>query len=163
MKRMFLVAPSIFVLLFCFMVSSTWAGGRQGIPTSKEVSERSKGATFDSANAATAEHNGKKFKFTPAKQGKNMKQTDVEDGCIVGVVENGFTDISMPPGIYNIYMAKVANQWKAYAVQDGTGNIVAEAKNVSENKGSGPGKPKAWRGSGCWWMWLIFTGFQVCW
>ncbi len=148
--------------VFALMLSSVWAAGPAERPSSKEISEKARGAELDPANSATAEYNGKRFTFTPARQAPGLKMADIENGVIAGAVDNGFSDITLPEGRYQVYVAKINNQWRAYAVQpDGT--IIAEAKSVMEDRAQGPGKPKAWRGSGCFWIWLIVIGFNVCW
>ncbi len=53
-------------------------------------------------------------------------------------------------------------EWKAYAAKNG--KVVKAAKSVVERPDT-PAYMEATfsRGSGCWWLWLIFTGLNVCW
>ena len=67
----------------------------------------------------------------------------------------------LPAGTYNMFIAKVGNDWKVYA--ESGGEIVGQAASVTERKDQPPdGKPQFSEGSFCWWVWLIFTGFTWC-
>ena len=70
-------------------------------------------------------------------------------------------DVSLPAGRFNLYLMQVGGSWAAYAE---SGGKVYPAKRAIEKPDGPPGQqPTLRRGSGCWWLWLIFTGIEVCW
>ena len=70
-------------------------------------------------------------------------------------------DVSIPVGRFNLYLTQKDGAWAAYAE---SGGKVFPAKRTIEKPNGPPGQqPTFRRGSGCWWLWLIFTGIEVCW
>ena len=136
---------------------------RAKAPTGTEVQDKAKAAKLDHGQAAEGSKGGKKSKFIPARLDHLKKKSDLEDGQVVGRVE---TEIEgdrsgLPPGTYNIFLANVEGSWKVYA--EAGGEIVAEAASVQEREDTPENMPPKFRsGSFCWWVWLIFTGFEWC-
>ena len=70
-------------------------------------------------------------------------------------------DVSLPTGRFNLYLTQAGGAWAAFAESEGK---VYPAKRTIEKPDGPPGQlPTFRRGSGCWWLWLIFTGIEVCW
>ena len=58
-------------------------------------------------------------------------------------------------------LSQSGGQWQAHAEQNGK---IYKAKRAIERPDTPQGmEPTFNRGSGCWWLWLIFTGINVCW
>lgn len=132
-------------------------------PTALDIGNKAKAAKLDTANAATATKGGKKIKLTPAHLDNLKSIADLEQGQPIGVLETEVAGdkANLPPGTYNMFIAKVDNKWHVYA--ESNGKIVAEAASVVERKDKPKDtKPQYSEGSFCWWVWLIFTGFQWC-
>jgi hypothetical protein len=136
---------------------------RDKAPTAEEIGEKAKKAKLDKSKESVGEKGGKKSKLTPARLDHLEDQQDLEEGQFIGVLE---TEVpgdrsGLPPGKYNMFIAKVGNDWQVYA--ESGGEIVAEAANVTERKDTPKDmKPKFREGSFCWWVWLIFIGFEWC-
>ena len=111
-------------------------------PTGKEIAEKSKHVKFDEEKAVKEIKEGKEIKFKPVKL-KLEKIEDLEEGQIIGELEHEFdkTEGKLPPGKYNLYVAKVDGEWTSYAESDG--EIKAESKKVKiENHPWGEQKHK---------------------
>jgi hypothetical protein len=136
---------------------------RDKAPTGKEVRDKANAAKLDSGKAASGRKDGKTSKLTPARLDHVKRIEDLEDGQFIGVVD---TEIEgdksgLPPGKYNMFIAKVGGDWQVYAEADG--DIVAQAARVVERPDTDPDmKPEFREGSFCWWMWLIVIGFEWC-
>lgn len=102
-------------------------------PTGKEIAEKRKTVKFDEEKAVKEIKEGKEIKFKPAKL-KLEKIEDLEEGQIIGELEHEFEEREgkLPPGKYNIYLAKVDEEWVSYAESDG--KIKAETKKVKIEK-----------------------------
>jgi hypothetical protein len=136
---------------------------RDKAPTGDEIREKAKKAKLDKGKEAVGEKNGKKSKLTPAQLDDVDRVEDLEDGQFIGELDTEVEGdrAGLPPGKYNMFIAKVEGDWKVYAESDG--EIVAEAVNVTErDDDGGDKKPKFREGSFCWWMWLIVIGFEWC-
>jgi hypothetical protein len=136
---------------------------REKPPTGKEIHDKAKGANLDHSKKGTGEKAGKKATFTHARLDHVKGVRDLEDGQFIGLLD---TEIpgdksGLSPGQYNVFIAKVGSDWQVYAESDG--EIAAEAATVVERKDTPDDMPpKFSEGSFCWWVWLIFTGFQWC-
>jgi hypothetical protein len=136
---------------------------RDKAPNGKEIAEKAKKAKLDKSKESVGEKGGKKSKLTPAQLDHLSGPEDLEEGQFIGVLDTEVPGdrAGLPPGEYNMFIAKVGGDWKVYAESDG--EIVAEAVNVRErDDDSGDKKPKFREGSFCWWMWLIVIGFEWC-
>jgi hypothetical protein len=136
---------------------------RDKAPTGKEISEKAKAARLDTGNKGEGEKGGKKSTLTPAHLGHLKSADDLEEGQFIGVLETEIPGdrAGLPPGKYNLFIAKVGGDWQVYA--ESGGEVVAEAASVVERPDTPKGmKPQFSEGSFCWWVWLIFTGFQLC-
>lgn len=132
-------------------------------PTGKSISEKAKAAKLRTEDATTHDKGGKKIKLTPADLGHLKSPEELEEGQFIGLLE---TEVAgdksgLPPGTYNMFLAKEGGDWHVYAESGGT--IVAEAASVVERKDTPKNmKPQYRDGSFCWWVWLLFTGFTWC-
>lgn len=102
---------------------------RQKKPTGQEIFDKSKDSKLDSEYSFEAEREGKKVKFTPVKMPAINSLEELEDGRIIGVLENELEAEKLPKGKYNIFVAKVNENWEGYLETDG--KIVTEAHKVS--------------------------------
>jgi hypothetical protein len=136
---------------------------RDKAPTGKEISDKARAGRLDTTKVSTGEKAGKKSTFTPAHLGHLKKIEDLEDGQLIGVLDTEIAGdrANLPPGKYNMFIAKVGGDWQVYF---GSGEeIVAKAASVVERKDTPNGmKPRFREGSFCWWVWLVFSGFEVC-
>lgn len=138
-KRLRRVKGSWFVVLFLvlgLLVSSSTcfaAGDYLG----KEIKEKAKKMKLDTAKVVHGKKNGKSVKFNVAKLEHVKSVKDLEQGEVVGVLENELAgdETNLPPGKYNVYVKKVNGEWKAYAESDG--KVVAEAARVTVEKQRG--------------------------
>jgi hypothetical protein len=136
---------------------------REHRPTGNEIREKAKAAKLDHSRTGTGEKGGKKAKLTPARLDHVHTREDLEDGEVVGLLETEIPGdrAGLPPGTYNVFIANVGGDWHVYA--EANGEIAAEAVSVTERKDTPKDmKPKFSEGSFCWWVWLVFTGFQWC-
>ena len=103
---------------------------RKDKPTGKEISEKSKKIKLNEEEAIEEKKEGKKVKFTP-NISKVESMEELEDGFIVGVFEHEFEakEKTLPPGKYNVFIAKVNGEWQGFAESDGI--IKGEAAKVS--------------------------------
>lgn len=133
-------------------------------PSAATIVAKAKAAKLDQSHAKSAAINGKKFNIVPADFSGISSRDQLAAGTFLGVLDNeaGATeDVSLPPGKFNLYLSQSSAGWEAYAEQNGR---LYKAKRAIERPDT-PSKmePTFNRGSGCWWLWLIFTGINVCW
>lgn len=132
-------------------------------PAGKEIAEKAKAATLDKSKVGTGSKGGKKAKFTPAHLPNVKRIEDLEEGQAIGLLETEIEGdrAGLPAGTYNVFIAKVGDDWKVYA--EANGQVVAEAASVTQrNDRPADDRPQFSEGSFCWWVWLIFTGFTWC-
>jgi len=135
--------PTLIVLM-CVLAVPAFAE-RKDKPTGEEIANKAKAAKFDSANSTAGEKIGKKVKLTPAKLDHVKSEAELEGGQIIGMLETEAPgdETGLPPGKYNVFAAKVGNDWHVYA--ESGGKIVVEAVHVrakNQNfmrKGGAPG------------------------
>ena len=145
--------------LVLFLITLPAAAARKDKPTGDEIAAKAKAGKLQNENTTVGEN----CKLTPADLTHLGSMTDLEDGQFIGVLE---TDIAsdktgLAAGKYDLFLAKVGNAWHVYA--ESGGKIAGEAYSVLERKDTPKNmRPKFSKGSFCWWVWLIFTGFQVC-
>jgi hypothetical protein len=133
-------------------------------PSAATIVAKAKAAKLDRAHAKTAAINGKKYNIVPADFSGISSREQLSNGLFLGVLDNeaGLSeDVSLPPGQFNLYLTQSSGGWEAYAEQNGR---LYKAKRAIERPDT-PSRmePTFNRGSGCWWLWLIFTGINVCW
>ena len=135
-----------------------------GAPSGATISAAARSARLDAARARSASIDGKRFDITPADFSGVTSLERLRSGVFLGVLDNeagAAEDVSLPAGRFNLYLTQVGGTWTAYAE---SGGKVYPAKRAIEKPNGPPGKePRFSRGSGCWWLWLIFTGIEVCW
>ncbi len=122
-------------LTFLATIAATAQGqGRNEPPTGQEIAEKAKSGALNRANAFTHTRGSKHFTFTPAdytllKDKKGRAEEGVFGGTLTipTVSANG-----LPPGQYNLFLAKVRGDWFVYAESNGQ---IAKAEKVT-------GRPK---------------------
>jgi hypothetical protein len=153
---------SVLFLPFVAVAAQVQQGGAQ--PSASAIAAKAKSAKLDQKHAKSASINGKKFNIVPADFSTISSRDQLGAGVFLGVLDNeaGATeDVSLPPGRFNLYLSQSDGQWQAHAEQNGK---IYKAKRAIEKPDTPQGMdPTFNRGSGCWWLWLIFTGINVCW
>lgn len=129
-------------------------GIRLGAPAGTYISERLKGAEIDDGRAATAEHEGKKIRMTPARATDDPDEA--AQGHVIGVLETEIDggETGLPAGRYTIFAKNVGGEWEAFAEVDGS--VAKQALRVTatdvDEDVSRTMKPKfeASEGGWCW-------------
>jgi len=154
------------LLTTMFFPVFTLSAQLQGVPmpSASTIAAVAKSARLDRAHARSASIDGKRFDITPADLSGVTSLEKLRSGVFLGVLDNEAgtaEDVSLPTGRFNLYLTQVGGTWAAYAE---SGGKVYPAKRAIEKPDGPPGQqPTFRRGSGCWWLWLIFTGIEVCW
>jgi hypothetical protein len=95
--------------------------------------------------------------FTPADLSQLKSLDDLKAGQVVGQLENDAAgdETGLPPGKYNLYVARVDGRWRAYA--ESGGQIVKEAARADvQSSGQAPtGKKPQFRAQG--WCFTVET------
>jgi len=155
------ILPALF-LPFVTVSAQVQQGGAS--PSASTIAAKAKSAKLDQKHAKSAAINGKKFNIVPADFGTIASRDQLNAGVFLGVLDNeagASEDVSLPPGRFNLYLNQSGGEWQAYAEQNGK---TYKAKRAVERPDTPQGmEPTFNRGSGCWWLWLIFTGINVCW
>jgi hypothetical protein len=155
--RRYILATLVFPVL-------TLSAQAQGAPNGATIAAAARGARLDHARARSASIDGKRFDITPADMSGVTSLEHLRSGVFLGVLDNdagAAEDVSLPKGRFNLYLTQMSGAWTAYAE---SGGKVYPAKRAIEKPNGPPGQqPTFSRGSGCWWLWLIFTGIEVCW
>ena len=124
--------------------------GDKGKGRGKEIAEKAKAAKLDKGRQASGKKDGKRITFTPAEIGKLKAEKDLEAGHVVGHLdtEAAGDESGLPPGKYNLLLAKEGGKWVVHA--ESGGQVVGQAKDVKVDKkavgkgqkGGRPDKPK---------------------
>lgn len=69
-------------------------------------------------------------------------------------------DVWLLPGSYDLYVARINGEWRAYAEKNGR---LVRARKAVERPDTPPNMEPVGLGGGCWWLWLIATGVAICW
>jgi hypothetical protein len=153
------------VLLLSLLAAAPIAAQGDEARLEKDIAVKAKAVKLDTKHAKSAQINGKKFNLIPADFSSIKSLGDIKAGVVLGQLDTEAStaeDVSLPPGKYDLYLAQEGGVWKAWATKNG--KIVKAAKQVEERPDTPPNmEPQFSRGSGCWWVWLLFTGFNVCW
>ena len=106
-------------------------------PTGAEIAAAARKARLDLTRSGTGQVLGKSVKFTPAAT-FSRADSAIESGVFLGVMENSAAgdESGLPPGRYNVYVAKVRGVWHAYAESNGV--IVREAARAEVSTGGNP-------------------------
>jgi hypothetical protein len=126
---------------------------RLGAPAATYIADRLRDARFDDDRAVTAEHEGKKVTFTPARVTKSLDEA--AQGHVLGVLETEVDggETGLPAGRYTIFAKSVGGEWEAFAEIDGS--VAKQALRVmaaDAEEGEKAGKPRfeASEGGWCW-------------
>jgi hypothetical protein len=124
--------------------------GDKGKGRGKEIADKAKGAKLNKGREATAKKDGKRVTFTPADLGKLKSEKDLEGGQVVGHLDTELPgdESGLPPGKYNLLLAKEGGKWVVHA--ESGGQVAGTAKDVKVDKhgvgkgqkGKRPDKPK---------------------
>ena len=136
---------------------------RDNAPDGQEIKEKARGARLDRSKGGRGQKGGKNATLTPARLDHLKGTDDLENGAFIGELETEIEGdrAGLPPGKYNVFIAKVRGDWHVYA--ESGGQVVAEAASVTERPDTPRDmEPQFREGSFCWWVWLIFTGFEWC-
>lgn len=100
-------------------------------PKGKEIAQKAREMKLDKNKSAHGEKHGKSIKFTGTKLPLLNSLEELEEGQVVGVLETelGGDETPLPPGKFNLFLAKVNGDWHVYAESDG--EIRGEAKRVT--------------------------------
>jgi hypothetical protein len=129
-------------------------GVRLGAPAGTYISNRLKDAELDDDRAATAEHEGRKIRLTPARATEDPEEA--AQGHVIGVLETEVdgSETGLPAGRYTIFAKNVGGEWEAFAEVDGA--VAKQALRVSatevDSDVSKTMKPRfeASEGGWCW-------------
>jgi hypothetical protein len=129
-------------------------GVRLGAPPGTYIADRLKDARLDEDRAITAEHEGRKITFIPARATDN--HDDAAQGQVLGILETEIEggETGLPVGRYTIFAKSVGGEWEAFAEVDGA--VAKQALRVTaaevEGDDAKPAKPKfeASEGGWCW-------------
>jgi hypothetical protein len=128
-------------------------GVRLGAPPGAYIAARLKEAHLDDRKAVTAEHEGKKITFTPARVTESLDEA--AQGHVLGVLETEIEggETGLPVGRYTIFAKSVGGEWEAFAEVDGV--VAKQALLVTPadvEEGDKPGKPRfqVSEGGWCW-------------
>jgi hypothetical protein len=110
---------------------------RKVAPTGQEIASHFAAAKLDNEKATTTKIQGKDITVVPASSGKDKPGV----GEAIALLETQLTgdETTLPPGKYNLFLAKVGTRWRCYA--EANGRIVAQAASVSVVNEEGPEKP----------------------
>jgi hypothetical protein len=94
-------------------------GVRLGAPAGTYIADRLRDAELDDDRTATAEHDGKKIRMTPARATEDPDEA--AQGHVVGVLETDIDggETGLPAGRYTIFAKNVGGEWEAFAEVDG--------------------------------------------
>jgi hypothetical protein len=125
---------ALFLVISCILGPSTFAqsGGR---PNGGEIAIKAKEVKFDSSNIATAKVDGKTLSVTPVDFGeRKVTEENLANGQVIGLLRTELQGKKrfLPPGMYNLYVAKVKDRWYLYA--EAGGKIVSKGR-ASVKKG----------------------------
>jgi hypothetical protein len=94
-------------------------GVRLGAPAGTYISARLNDAELDEDRAASAEHEGKKIRLTPARATEDPEEA--AQGHVIGVLDTEIDggETGLPAGRYTIFAKNVGGEWEAFAEVDG--------------------------------------------
>jgi hypothetical protein len=133
-------------------------------PEAATIATAARGARLDRAHTRSASIDGKRFDITPADFSGIRSVEQIRAGIFLGVLDNeagAAEDVSLPTGRFNLYLTQSNGALVAYAEQ--SGKVYPAKRTIQKPEGPPNDQPQFRRGSGCWWLWLIFTGIEVCW
>jgi hypothetical protein len=129
----------LLTIALCALASSGRAQNGRGAPTGAEIAQKARSAKFNHANSGGGTFQGKAMKLTPATlTGVSLDQ--LKAGQVVGQLDAGAAgdETGLPPGRYNLYMAYVDGQWRAYAESGGRIASPAILTELSTSSGKAP-------------------------
>lgn len=103
---------------------------RKEKPTGREISEKAKQLRLRDKDIVEGTKTGKRVKFTPGSLDHLKNLDELEDGQIIGVLENEIEgpETGLPPGKYNAFLTKMDGKWHVFT--EAGGEIKAEAAKV---------------------------------
>src|SRR5215204_5780220 len=143
-------------LLFPMLALSAQQQQGGAAPSGATIAAAARSARLDRAHARSASIDGKRFDITPA-EFTGLTAERFGSGVFLGVLDNeagAAEDVGIPTGRFNLYLAQVNGTMTAYAEQNG--RIFPAKRTIRKADGPPNNEPAFRRGSGCWWLWLIF-------
>ena len=150
-------------LLFPTLALSAQQQQGGAAPSAATISAAARSARLDRARARSASIDGKRFDLTPA-DFTGLTPERARAGVYLGVLDNEATaaeDVSLPAGRFNLYLTQTNGAWTAYAEQGG--RLYPAKRTIEKADGPPNNEPAFRRGSGCWWIWMVFFSVYVCW
>jgi len=160
---------SVFAIVLMCVVAQPALAELKERPKGEDIANKAKKATLEKDRAATGTHEKKKCTFIPADLSHIKTEKELENGHFIGQMNTELPgDLTkLPPGKYNLYLAKVKGEWHVYA--ESGGKIVEQAHKVKFEKKVREGKPDNkklekptfhkddtdyyWHG--CWWIFCL--------
>jgi len=107
---------------------------RKDKPRGKEIEEKAKKTKLNPSIVAHGNKHGKSLKFSGADLSYLEKAEDLEEGEVIGVLENELAgdETGLPPGKYNLFLTNISGDWHLYA--ESNAEIIAEATKIKVNK-----------------------------
>lgn len=133
---------------------------RPETPPGRDIAEQARRIHFEQARSATAEFNGKKGRFTPARLDNTRRADDLARGAVVGLLDTEFAgdETDLPPGKYHLYVHRTDDgTFEGFAEADG--KVVSKAARVTvredlSREGEAQEKPEFSTEGWCWcWWW----------
>jgi len=99
-------------------------------PTGAEIAAAATKGRLEKRKSVTGHKNGKRVHFTGAAFDSMESIEDLETGQFVGVLETEAAgdESGLPPGTYNLHLARVEGKWRLFAEADG--EVAGEAVRV---------------------------------
>jgi len=103
---------------------------RKEKPKGEEIAQKAKNIKLDKEKSVQGKKHGKNVKFTQSELPPLNSMEELEEGQIIGVVENEIegNETGLPIGKHNLFLCNVNGNWKVYA--ESGGKITAEAVRV---------------------------------
>lgn len=138
-------------------------------PPGREIAEQAKRVRLEKGRSASAEFQGKKGRFTPARLDQVKSLEDLGRGAVVGRLDTDFAgdETDLPPGQYNLYVRKSDDgAWEGFAEADG--EVVSKAVRVTvqedrSRKGPAEESPEFSAEGWCWCWWYGCWLICCCW
>jgi hypothetical protein len=148
------------IVLSCVILASAQNPG--GKPAREEIALKAKGMRLDEARAATATKDGKIARFTPAAL-EVKDENALASGTAVGRLTTEFGTVSLQPGAYDLFVAKIDGKWKAYAASENGTEVVEAASAEVDRRGGGNGRAELKLGSHTVTLDLMFFKISCTW
>ena len=110
------------MLLLSLLAAAPIAAQGDVARVEKDIDVKAKAVKLDTKHAKSAQINGKKFNLIPADFSSIKSLDDIKAGVVLGQLDTEAStaeDVSLPPGKYDLYLAREGGVWKAWATKNG--------------------------------------------